>query len=239
MSVSEFLLSLICTNDCRIFAIVPFAGSRLLLSHLCYYILTESTLHLPSFPPLTIATMCVTLISYYLICGHAQYHSAACPMAIRYEANLSTSWCNRSRSYTSLVEALCEDCALLRGSEVLRFNNDDDPMIWMNSVYLASLHREPKPYDQAIDDSVNIVISADKKKRTIVKRTARTHWGGIFDQRKYNTSKRVACPTPMDIFCQDKEPRTGSGTPSGKVRHGHFGAKLINGVTRMLAIDDE
>jgi hypothetical protein len=184
--------------------------------------------------------MCMSVTSYYLVCGHAHYQQAACSKAACYLANISSEYCNQSRSSTSLVDGSCEECAFLRGLENLRFNDADDPLIWMNQIYRASVHEEPEPYDQAVNDSVNLVVDADMRSKTILKRFARNCWGAAFDQRKHDRKKGVACQTPSDIFYNEKTPRVGGGTPPRRrASHGRFGTKTVDGVTRGVVIEEE
>ena len=183
--------------------------------------------------------MCVTVTSYYLVCGHARYRPVDCFKAAQYAIDLSTEYCtSRIRCYTELIKGTCEECTFLLGQENLRFRTEDDPLIWMNQIYRAANDEEPGEYDQAVNDTVDLIISADQRKKTILKRTAKTMWWAWSDQRRFNKKQRVACPTPYDIF-SSKQPQTGNGTPGAKVKHGHFGRKLVNGVMRVVAIDDE
>lgn len=187
--------------------------------------------------------MCMTVTSYYLVCGHAHHQSISCAKAARFEANIGTTtdYCTSSRSYTSLVASTCEVCTFLHGLEDLRFNNDpDEPLIWMNNIYRASVHgEEPQPYDRAIDDSMELVVAADMRGKRVLRRSARICEGAALDGRRFIREKKVACRTPWDIFYNEREARVGAGTPPrGQAQSGRFGARFVDGIVKRLAMEE-
>lgn len=178
----------------------------------------------------------MSVTSYYLACGHAQYEPSNCYQAALLVTNLSDQHCKTTRSYTSLVDSTCDACTFLRGLETLRFHNDNEPLIWMNHVYRASVAGEPEPRDQAIDDSLQLAIAADKRHKNYLQRTSKTGKYVSIDERKHNKNKMVACPVPSGIFYQDKKPCVGRGTECRRAVRGQFESKFINGVWRLQGV---
>lgn len=164
--------------------------------------------------------MCKSVTTYYMDCGHGHYRPVACTKASLYEANLSTNSCVSNRSYTSLSSAACETCTLLCDREKLSFQNTDDPLIWMNQVYQASVAVvKPEPRDSAVDDNLDMALAADQRQKVYHKR------GGLEngrDSRIYDTTRAVACQVPCDIFHREKKPRAGRGTHGRQASRGNL-----------------
>jgi hypothetical protein len=125
---------------------------------------------------------------------------------------------------------MCDECAILRGQEILHLQDENDPLIWMNQVYQASIHDDPRPYDSAVQECLDLAVATANRPKTVHRHIGQK----LFDDRTHNKAKLVACQTPQDIFDQDSPPRVGEGTHGRKAARGRFVLEAFAGVMRRM-----
>jgi hypothetical protein len=139
--------------------------------------------------------MCLYTTSYHLGCGHSTLGGGDCADRRRSDPDLtSESWCPRRRDRTNWVTGTCDECRQIKEFEVLS-NGEDDPLIWMNNIYMAVTTCRP-PDPMATAD-----IEEEMRRETLRRTISPTFRIRQADTRKH-VLPAVGCKVPADIITE-------------------------------------
>jgi hypothetical protein len=146
-------------------------------------------------PLLQAINMCLYTTSYHLGCGHSTPGGGDCADRRVSDPDLeSESWCPRRRDRTNWVTGLCDECRQIKEFEVLA-SGENDPLIWMNNIYMAVT--TCKPPDPTTAAEIDEEIRRETFRRKISPITRLRH----ADIRKH-VVPHVGCKIPADIISE-------------------------------------